>query len=321
MIRGVDVTEDLTPFILSAEYQDAVKDEADSLSLTVAAPDDRFLNGWYPDKGDTLELLLGYPGDFIPSGVFEIDQTEISGSATASTVLNIKAISAGVTKALRTVRSDRHEDSSLRKIADKIADRHGLTVVGDIDPGLTIKHATQYRKTDLAFLACLAKDYGYVFSVRGNDLVFTEVYALEDRPAVTTISADSLISYGFTDKSTQSYGAATVRYSDPDTQKTTQYAREESTPETTEADTLEVFTTAKEATTANAKARAALHEKNTRKITGNLILPGTPSLLAGNNFTLTGLGVFDGTYHIEKSVHSLSPAAGYATTVNVKKIN
>jgi phage protein D len=317
LIRGRDVTSDLTPYILSASYEDAVAGEADSLTLTVADPDARFLNSWYPDKGDTLEMLLGYPGDYVPSGLFEIDQVDVNGPPRA---ISIKAISAGITKKLRTRRSFAHEGSDLRKIANTIAGRHGLSVEGEINEGLKVTRSTQYRETDLGYLSRMAKEYGYVFSVRGSRLVFTNIYTLESRPEVTTIDVAGLLSYAFADKTTETYGAATVRYHNPDTQQYTEYVKENEAATSTEADTVEVFTVAKEPATAEAKARAALHDKTTHKVTGTISLPGRPAILSGNNVELTGLGVFDGIYHVERCSHIYDVGGGYTTSAELKKI-
>jgi hypothetical protein len=50
-------------------------------------------------------------------------------------------------------------------------------------------------------------------------------------------------------------------------------------------------------------------------------MEGNPLLVAGNNFTLTGLGELAGKYYIKKSSHTISKGSGYDTSVEIKQIN
>jgi uncharacterized protein len=85
-------------------------------------------------------------------------------------------------------------------------------------------------------------------------------------------------------------------------------------------DTLKVYEKAKDPATAAAKTRAALHRKNSQAVTGSLVVVGDVTLLAGNNIELTGAGKFSGKYHIESSRHSITPAGGYGTSIEIKKV-
>lgn len=214
---GKDVTEELSPYIQSLTYSDAVEGKADSVDLTLNDTDGRFASHWYPEKGIRLEVFLGFADNPVPAGIFTVDETNYSGPPDRITV---KGLSASVTKRMRTERSFAHEDSKLSKIVQSIADRHGLELIGDFAPDFEVASSMQHRETDLGYLARLGREYGYVFSVRGDILYFGSIYQLEAQPAVDTLLKIDVTSYSFTDKAHEVHGGARNRYFNPDTQET-----------------------------------------------------------------------------------------------------
>jgi len=348
-----NVTADLLPYLAAFEYLDNATGKSDEVTIQLADPAGLFIGDWYPEKGDTLEIYFGFVGNMVPAGLFEIDQIEVSGQP--STV-SLMAIAAPTSRALRTRRSVAHENSSLRKIAEKVAERNGLTVTGQIDEALAVRRATQNRETDLSFLYRLARKYGYGFNVRGADLVFYSLYALEGEAAKKTIDLADVVSYAFRAKTAATYKSAQLSYHNPDTQEIVSFENGEDTlafftgasatlPTRTaapvsaqqeavffengedtlafftgSADMLRVYEKAKDPATAAAVTRAALYEKNTQKVTGALVVVGDVNLLAGNNIEVTGAGKFSGRYHIESSRHTITPAGGYGTSLEIKKV-
>jgi len=71
---------------------------------------------------------------------------------------------------------------------------------------------------------------------------------------------------------------------------------------------------------AKVKSQCSLKEKNDEKITGSFSVPGNPSLVAGMNIELTGIGAFSGKWHIVSSTHTIDTSNGYVTDVEVRKI-
>jgi phage protein D len=62
--------------------------------------DGRWLDAWYPGKGDTLTLKVGYQGEKLLScGTFSIDEIEVSSPAS---VVAIRGVATSVNSALRT---------------------------------------------------------------------------------------------------------------------------------------------------------------------------------------------------------------------------
>jgi phage protein D len=74
--NGVDITEDITRYLLSATYVDNDEGESDNIEITVEDVDGLWKNGWYPTKGAKLGFSIGYESDdlLVDHGEFEIDE-------------------------------------------------------------------------------------------------------------------------------------------------------------------------------------------------------------------------------------------------------
>lgn len=313
-IGGRDVTRDLIGDALSIVYTDHAHGEADDVEVQLDNSSGRYYGSWAPSKGLALTLHVGYRGEpLVPCGSFEID--EISAEGPPDTV-TIKALATGVTPSIRTRRSVAHEGLTLRELAETVATRHGLTVTGTIGH-IHLGRITQHDERDLRFLKRIAQDYGYVFAVKGQQLVFHEFAQLDSGAsggAEIPIARTDLTRYVLRDKSVEQYKAAEVRYHDPETKQTVRHV--ESTSRTT-GSTLVVPARTENAADAQARAQAALHQKARREQEGTLSMEGNPRCVSGNRPQLFGFGVFNGLWTIDTSVHSLSKSEGYTTQVEI----
>jgi len=96
-----DVTSDLSACLLSLTYTDYLTGQSDELELELEDVDGRWKNAWYPGKGDTLTVALGWNGqDLVDVGTFQIDEIEFAGGPSTVT---IRALAAGIGKSLRTI--------------------------------------------------------------------------------------------------------------------------------------------------------------------------------------------------------------------------
>lgn len=313
--NGKDITADITNYVTNVTYGDKTEGESDTIEIQVDDTDGLWRGDWYPTKGDTLDVQIGYADFLLPCGKFEIDEIEISGPPNQ---ISIRGLATGVTPAMRTRNNSAHENKTLREVANTIAGKHGMAVEGEIED-IRLNRVTQHRETDLAFLKRISWQYGHVFSVRGDKITFSTIYGLEGADAVSTIDRTDLMRYSLKDTTAQTYKAAEVKYHDPVEKKVVRHT-EAATDTDTAGDTLVLQCKAENPGQARAQAKAALHRANTRRQSGSLTLPGDPLLVAGNSFTLTGLGALDGKYHIEESSHAISRASGYTTDLTVKKV-
>lgn len=433
--EGTDITTEINRFLIQLTYEDKQQDEPDEVTIQLENVEELWTNEWYPQKGDRLTVDIGYSGALVPCGTFEVDEVEATGPPD---VFTIKALSAGITKKLRTAKSTAHENKTLRQIADTVAAANGLTIIdktsrtsadifaeiasltsaasvlqaminsdsynqsvanisastllrvsqsliskgysssgqiiinqvnvisaeitaasngsseaaskvrqdgqnlvnsiqalraplasqsGATTSGLdtiVFQRITQNREPDLAFLKRIASEYGYLFTVRDINLIFTSEKAIAQQAAVVNIDRTTLINYSIKDKTSETFSKAVVKYHNPKEQEIVEDEDDTSSIEgadnSTAADTLEIRTKAEDKSQAKAKAEAALYRANSKQRSGSVSMPGNPLLLAGNNFELTGIGFMSGVYNIERSTHSIDKGGGYLTSLTIKQV-
>lgn len=320
---GKDITADVSECLTQFSYTDKVVGESDEISIAVEDVRGLWVGAWYPEKGAKITAQFGYAGRMVNAGTFEVQSVKLSGPPDSIT---FSGLAAGIKSATRTKNSYAHEDKTLRQIAGVIASAHGFSVAGDIED-IKIARCTQYRETDLAFLARISADYGHAFSLRDSSLIFTSLYDLEGAEPVETIDKnDSGVgAYDFEDNTSRTYKKARARHHKPLSKAAIEANEELGTlPDgmggADSSDTLEVRERAEDEIQAKSKAKSRLHKANKKGVTGTLTIDGNPYLVAGNNITLTGWGNFSGVYHIEKSTHTIDKAGGYLTAIEVSRI-
>lgn len=197
--------------------------------------------------------------------------------------------------------------------------------------GIYVERITQNRETDLEFLARVSKEYGILFSIRGDQMIFASISQVEGASSVRTIDRTELISYNIKEKATKVYKKAVVTHHNKKKNKVTKAEIEAKAQaaETAELrinsehasseDTLYVYSKVDNMQQAEQKARAALHLANSKHQEGSITVPGNPLLVAGNNFELTGLGGLSGKFHIISSTHRIG-RDGYITDLEIKRI-
>ncbi|WP_298438083.1 contractile injection system protein, VgrG/Pvc8 family [Geobacter sp.] len=308
-----DISVAIAPYVLQVIYIDNLAGESDELEINIEDRDHRWKNTWAPAKGDRIRLTIGYRGEtMLPCGDFQVDEIEYNGPPDT---VSIRCLAAGVTESLRTKNSQAFEGMTLRKIAERIAAGHGLTVSGTV-PEIRVERVTQNRETDLAFLKRLALAYGYVFSVRGTQLVWHEQERLDQADAVAVVRRTGLAgSYTLRTKSSQVYRGCQVSYFDPKKKKLITHTFKAAG--ITTGDVLKLTERCESKAQAEIKAKAALRNANGRQVEGTLPLQGDQRLVAGLNVTLEGWGVLDDTFQVLKSRHVMERGGGYRTEIEV----
>lgn len=315
-IAGRDVTRDLAPYVLDVTYTDRVDGASDELEVRLEDTYGRFRAAWYPTKGDRVKAWLGFPSGLIPCGTFEIDQPTYEGPPD---VLTIRALAASPSKPVRTKNNAEHEGKTLAQIAQAVGGRLGLRIVGDV-PNLKLDSVTQSNETDLAFLSRLAKDYGLVFSLRGDAIVFQDVYALEAGRSILTLDRADLTRYAFSENMVGVYKSCELTYHQPKTKRKVTHTVTATAPGIAGGDVLKIRKKASGESQAMAMARAELHRANAKRKTGRVELAGDPRLLAGVNFSLTGLGVYSGKWHALETAHRVDRSGGYGLEAEIKEV-
>ena len=156
---------------------------------------------------------------------------------------------------------------------------------------------TQNKTQDLTFLTKLAEQYGYIFKIAENNLVFYSVRQLKDAKAIQILYKTDFSMLSFREKTSQRYKSVEVSYFDPKKKKTLKAtARNEKVEK---GDILKITARCSDKKQAIIKAKAALGTADT-KIEGYFEIVGNPNLVAGGNVEIKGIGHFSGKYHITR---------------------
>lgn len=208
--EGTDVTAEIGSSVVSVEYTDSLK-ESDELQLTLEDRAGRWRAGWFPSEGDRIAVQFGWQGEpLLDAGQFRVDEVEITGS-----VVTTRALAVPSSDELRTPKSTYYEETSLAAMLNQVATALDLTIVGE-PPDVSILRSTQANETVLAFVRRLAREWGYSFSIRGDQLVFFELAKLEAADPVGAVTLRDLIARPRMKAKTQeTYVACEVRWFDP----------------------------------------------------------------------------------------------------------
>lgn len=316
-----DVTSDISKYASSISYTDVEEGMSDDATLVFDNTDGRWFEDWYPNEGDTLELYLGYNNKLLNCGLFEVDEITLSGLPDQ---IEIKTIAAGMTKALRTRNSKAFENQTLHQIAKYFCSKHNLTLVDSTSMlnQINLDRKTQENQTDLSFLAQLSKDYGFIFSIRGNKLIFTSYYDLDNADSIKEIDKTEIGSYSITRKMYDTYAVSEFKARDHKKGKLVESSvtADDEDWDGTAVDTYKAYGADKSAQSSKAKVQSKLWDKNKMKQTCSLTgLEGDPELVSGINFDLTGCGLGSGKYHIISSTHTISGDGAYVMSLECRK--
>jgi phage protein D len=316
---GVNVTGDIARFLKEVTYVDHEEAASDEATIVLDNSEGLWSGDWYPTCGDTLELYIGYTDALVWAGLFEIDEVVMKGTPHE---VEVKCIAAYMTKALRTKNNKAFEAQTLKQIAQYFCTKHSFTLVDDTSNMLSqinLERKTQEDKTDLQFLTELATEYGFIFSVRGKKMVFTDYYTLDNADSKKSLSIYQICNYSITDKTYDTYASAKfIGRNSRENKLTTQYMTWGD-----ELVTENILSLKGDASTHNMaerKLKAGIWNKNRFKQAGTLNdIPGDPSLVSGINIDLTGLLNASGKYHITTSSHTISGEGAYTTSLEIRK--
>lgn len=307
-----NITKDVSKYVSYIEYTDIEHGASDELQISFEDSEGLWQDAWIPLKGDLLRAYIGYESDkLLNCGSFEIDEIEYD---TSPDVITIKGLATGIKKPLRQKNSKGYENKTLKQIAKEFADNHGYTLVGEIED-IRVDRITQNKECDLSFLTKLAEEYGYIFKITDDNLVFYDVKKLKGAKSTHIFYKSDLTHINLREKTSQKYKSVQVSYYDPK-KKTTVKATAKN-ENVAKGDTLKINVRCSDRKQAITKAKAALSTAGT-KIEGTVDLIGNPYLAAGLNIEIKGIGHFSGKYHIKQARHRIERYSGYRTSLEVE---
>ncbi len=190
-------------------------------------------------------------------------------------------------------------------------------MVGEI-ADIRVDRITQHQERDLTFLTKLAEQYGYIFKIAEDNLVFYDVSKLKGAKSLQIFYKSDLSRINLREKTSQKYKSVQVSYFDPKKKKTVKASAKNDSA--AKGDTLKINARCSDRKQAIVKAKAALSTADT-KIEGSIELTGNPYLIAGLNIELKGIGHFSGKYHIKQARHIFDRASGYKTICEVEGVS
>lgn len=340
--EGKNITQDVKPFLLDLTYTDYLAGQSDEIDLTFEDREQKWINSWFPTQGDKLTLALGYKGQALtPLGSFEITEVEWEYNVMNGSLVSVKALSAGISKASRTVQPKAYENTTLAKLVEMVAQRLKLNVTGTIN-NVPIKRITQYQERDVEFLTRLASEYHHSFKIEGNTLIFTTMESLKQRQSVQDLDLTQVTSIRLKDnvkdtakkvevkgfnsqkkkviKSEKQVDDSKGQKSKNAQQKSNNKSQDQSKHKPKLSNTLKIVTRGESQEQIDARAKSAQQQQEDEQQAGNISLIGNPKLVAGNTINLTNMGVFTGKYLIKSARHHLSRTQGYSTEIEIRMV-
>lgn len=322
--KGVDVTKDITPDLLSFSYEDKENNEADEITIRLKDESGKWAGLWKPDGGETVKAYI-LPGTIqkatgtLYCGKFYVDEVTISGSPRTC---EIRAVSIPLNVPIRRkMKTKAWEKKDLKGIAEEIAKNHGLSLVWESEINPEYDRQEQSRQSDLNFLSKLCEEAGCSVKITDKKLVVFDQSAYEKKKPIKTLSLGvSAIksSWSFSLSQSETYRSCVIKYRDPKTRKVNSYTYTDPLADENGQE-YSMKIRARSIDEAKQLARAKLRKLNLRKVTGSLTVIGDIELLAGMVIHCKGFGSIDGNFIIERASHTVSN--GYTTSVDLRRVN
>lgn len=320
-IGGIDITNDIAPYILSFTYNDNQSGEADSITVELEDTQGKFIGDWFPKRNSVIDASIrvkDWKGSgntqVLKCGLFEIDEIEASQGT-----VSIKGVSSPVTYAGRRESITKTwEKMHLKNIAQDVADKAGLLLNYTATENPEFGRIDQTQESNLQFLTRLTHRSGLAIKiVDGKISIYNEIDA-EKGPASLSISRTdgSVRGWSFKTQSVNTYKSCEVSYFDPDS-KSLIKADATEPDDMPSGQTLKVNTRVENQAEAESLAKNKLRDANKREVTGSLDLVGDIRLLDGIVIQVEGFGTFDGKYRIATSAHSVTEG-GYTTHIELE---
>jgi phage protein D len=197
--QGKDITENIASYLQSFEYSEEASGAADSLSITLTDVDQRWLNAWFPQSGDSIVASLtqydwANPGDVV---TLNCGQMMVDSPAFRSPpdTLDLKALQIPADLDFSdTPRDTTWNQISMSQLAQEIASRYNLTLQYLAPSDIVIHALKRTKQSDSDLLSNTCKKYNYALKVYNSRLcVFSPMVAEQAAPVVTITRGESSV--------------------------------------------------------------------------------------------------------------------------------
>lgn len=313
---GEDLATSLESKTDKFTYNDPESGSSDDCSLTICDPDEKWINGYFPNLGDTITAKItvfdwrnSNDTRILNCGEFVMDDPGFSGPPLK---VSLKAVSKPADGAFSSQeRTQTWENVTVQNMAGEIALRSGLALQYTA-PDIKIESLEQNGQTDSDFIKKTCEEYGLSLKVYSKRLVIFDRESYKKMPAVVNISKDEIISWNFKTSLAGTYTGGKMSYTDPDSEEDIE-AKVGS-----EQRMLSVSGKADSRSDAEKKIKAQVNKANEEQTTLSVTVPGNPDLVSSQCVNIIGLGKADGKYYIKKVTHSVG--GGYKTSLDLSKV-
>lgn len=307
------------------KYNDVASGSCDDISLEFSDRDKKWINGWFPVKGDKLKptiILQNWDkeGDTqkLACGSYEVDDFSFKGTPIKMTMKALAISSASGFKV--TKRTKTYENITIKEICADVAKRNGLTLSYS-GISLKLEKVSQDDNDDCSFIGSLVTKYGMAMKIFSDKLVIFNEADYEAKAVVATLApTESSGVIGFEPDwqwNTAMVGTYTgVKYQYANSDKALTF--------TVEAGSGSRILTSNEAadslTEATAIALAALNNANKGTTTMKVTIKATPKIIATSNVQIQGLGKLNGKYFVENVAWTVGGSGACKQTLTLRKI-
>ncbi len=321
--EGVDISEDIAPFLMSMSYTDNGTNRADDLSVTLADREGRWHDAWMPNSGDEVEAEIRLENWYGPGisrslscGTFTIDSLSLDGPPDKVVIQALSYPGNDVIK--NELRTRSWEEVTLQQIASSIADSAGMAFMFETED-VRYDRLEQSNESDLSFLTSICEKEAVSLKITNNTLVLLDDRTYEAQPPVRTLTRgeSDILSYSFNRSVVDAaYAACEISYFDSSANRTIQGAFR--LPEAT-GPTLKLNERVSSEAEAIRKARKALYQKNKKAQRASVTVLGDYALVQGLTVSLVGFGKFDEKYMIDSARHEVG-SSGYRTSLELRRV-
>lgn len=319
MANGRDITSRLGDRLISLKMIDVAGWRSDEASFTLDMRDGKLP---VPPLGALLNVELGYedvPGPL--KGTFKVDALEVSGFPAK---LEIIARATDLLGQMKAPQSQTWHQRTIGSIVAEIAEKTNLIpAVSNELKDVLIPHIDQTAESFMHFLTRLARDYGAIFKVKDEKLVFvtagTGISANGIALPAVGIRRRDILDYRYSGTGRNRFAGVKARWRNvPLNRDVVELAGIEGEDKAVKELTFP-FPTQGEA---RAAAEAALRKLQRREEKLELTVIGNPKARAMFPLAVTGLGLpVDGDdWLIQRADHSYS-RSGYITRLTCEKKN
>ena len=315
-LNNKDVSAYITPYLLKFSYIDndgLDKDESDDVEIELEDSTGFFRKN-PPARGSSLKVRFGYEEEIRDAGTFFVDSYNFKYSRSGA-VFTIRALAKDVKASYRTLKTTAFENTTLKKIAQDIANRNGYKLFWEgVD--VSFQRIDQYKERDLEFLHKLCKRYGYTCKISDKKIVIRDIeHTLKNQKVLYVLTPEIVIDLDI-EVSSLYAGQVEVIYLDPTKKEQTADKKKTQVKASQDKQKERVRVENKTQAERIGKAQQTLNEM--KELKGNLTCVGIPGIYASGQIELKGFDRFDGVYYVSRVEHTMA-RDGYTTRIEFLK--